>query len=257
MQYWKGKSEMRYTEAFRGEDNIEIETMVQTWQSEVPRTGFELTLTIFESLSKDFIPEGKKRKFMLDYDENKRVVQFSLFKIDDETKESSQTEKMSMIKFYDWIISFDDLEGTGLSQITAFSMQRDILEKIIKNVPYLAEKIKLKGKMRLIVDYDPQKKDVIFKHYEIKVKETKQIWHDGMSREAVLKHYGYEDTQKNGIAMGFWTKNSVPTNIRNLSDVLLNTLDFEKKAQVIFEYDPDFPRAYLKITGTKDVKKSK
>lgn len=83
--------------------------------------------------------------------------------------------------------------------------------------------------------------------------ETKKLWHDGMSREAVLKHYGYEDTMEPHVAMGFWTKESVPERIGKLSESLLSALDFNKKVQVIFEYDPDFPRAYLRIKGTKDV----
>lgn len=78
------------------------------------------------------------------------------------------------------------------------------------------------------------------------------MWGDGMSREMVLEHYGYEDIKEGNVAMGFWTKESVPERIGKLSEALLDTLDFEKKVQVIFEYDPDFPRAYLRIRGTKE-----
>ncbi len=78
-------------------------------------------------------------------------------------------------------------------------------------------------------------------------------WNDGMSREAVLEHYGYEDIQEPHVAMGFWTKGSVPGRIENLSDALTKVLDFKKRIRVIFEYDPDFPRAYLRIEGTKEV----
>ncbi len=81
----------------------------------------------------------------------------------------------------------------------------------------------------------------------------KQLWHDGMCREAVLEHYGYEDTKEPHVAMGFWTKDSVPERIKNLSDGILSAIDLKKKVQVIFEYDPDFPRAFLRIKGTKDV----
>ena len=82
---------------------------------------------------------------------------------------------------------------------------------------------------------------------------TKKVWEDGMSSEAVLEHYGYEDTREPHVAMGFWPKESVPERIKNLSDGLLSAIDFNKKVQVIFEYDPDFPRAFLRINGTKDV----
>lgn len=78
--------------------------------------------------------------------------------------------------------------------------------------------------------------------------------HDGISSKTVLEHYGYKDTTEPHVAMGFWTKESVPERIGKLSDGLLSTLDFNKKIQVIFEYDPDFPKAFLRIKGTKDVK---
>lgn len=79
------------------------------------------------------------------------------------------------------------------------------------------------------------------------------MWEDGMSREKVLEHYGYKDTQEPHVAMGFWAKETVPERIGKLSDALKETLDFKKKFRVIFEYDPDFPRAYLRIEGTKEV----
>lgn len=79
------------------------------------------------------------------------------------------------------------------------------------------------------------------------------MWDDGTSREKVLEHYGYEDTKEAHVAMGFWTKESVPEHIKHLSEALLSVLDFKKKVRVIFEYDPDFPRAFLKIEGTKDI----
>ena len=79
------------------------------------------------------------------------------------------------------------------------------------------------------------------------------MWEDGMSREAVLEHYGYGDTQEAHVAMGFWKKESVPERIGMLSDVLTEMLDLKKKVRIIFEYDPDFPRAYLRIEGAKEV----
>jgi hypothetical protein len=82
---------------------------------------------------------------------------------------------------------------------------------------------------------------------------AKQLWHDGMSREEVLEHYGYGDTKEPHVAMGFWKKDSVPERIKSLPDGLLSAIDLNKKVQIIFEYDPDFPRAFLRIKGTKDV----
>ena len=53
------------------------------------------------------------------------------------------------------------------------------------------------------------------------------MWHDGMCREAVLEHYGYEDTKEPHVAMGFWTKDSVPERIKNLSDGILSAIDLK------------------------------
>jgi hypothetical protein len=83
------------------------------------------------------------------------------------------------------------------------------------------------------------------------------MWNDGMSREKVLEHYGYNDTKEMHVAMGFWPKESVLENIKHLSEGLLSVLDLKKKVRVIFEYDPDFPRAYLRIEGTKDINSEK
>lgn len=142
--------------------------MIQVHRSGVSTTDFEKILMVLQTLSQGFIPGSKKRKFMLDYEEEEQAVEFTIFKVEDETKENSQTEKMEMIKFHGWIKSFDDLKGTGLMQTTAFSVSRDTIEKIVKNIPYLAERIQLKNKVRVIADYDPQMKEVVFNHYEIK-----------------------------------------------------------------------------------------
>lgn len=140
------------------------------WQSKVKTIDFEKNLMLMYGLSKNFIPGSKKLKFMLDYDSQQKTVYFTLFKVQEEIKDKSQIEKiekMEMIKFYDWIKSFDDLSGTGLEQMEAFTAQRSTIEKILENVPCLADKIRLKNKMRVIADYDPQQEEVIFKHYII------------------------------------------------------------------------------------------
>ena len=82
-----------------------------------------------------------------------------------------------------------------------------------------------------------------------KEKETQSSWDDGLSTEEVCRHYGYSKPE-GGVAQGFWKKKDVPEQIGELSDVLLEIMDFNRRCQVIFEYDPDFPRAYLRIVGT-------
>lgn len=77
------------------------------------------------------------------------------------------------------------------------------------------------------------------------------MWTDGLNSEKVREHYGYEESEEPGVWQGFWPKETVSERIKELPDVLTDILDFNKKTQVIFEYDPDFPRAYLRIIGTK------
>ena len=43
---------------------------------------------------------------------------------------------------------------------------------MLKSVPCLAEKIRLEKKVRVIADYDPQQKEVVFRHYEVKEKSV-------------------------------------------------------------------------------------
>lgn len=145
-----------------------MEVTKQVWRSEVQTIDFEKVLAVMEGLSMGFIPGGKKRKFMLDYDSEKRAVNFTFFKVNGKAEDESQLETMEMIKFSGWVKSFDDLKGTGLEQTIAFSVQRKSIEKMLKSVPCLAEKIRLEKKVRVIADYDPQQKEVVFRHYEVK-----------------------------------------------------------------------------------------
>lgn len=148
------------------------EVTKQVWQSEVQTIDFEKVLVVMEGLSRGFIPGGKKRKFMLDYDSKERSVHFTFFKVNEEAEDERQLETMEMIKFYGWVKSFDDLKSAGLEQTIAFSVQRESIEKMLKSVPCLAEKIRLEKKVRVIADYDPQQKEVVFRHYEVKEKSV-------------------------------------------------------------------------------------
>ena len=149
-----------------------MEVTKQVWQSAVQTIDFEKVLVVMEGLSKGFIPGSKKRKFMVDYDSEERSVHFTFFKANGEVEDESQLETMEMIKFHGWIKSFDDLKSTGLEQTTAFSVRRESIEKMLKSVPCLAEKIRLEKKVRVIADYDPQQKEVVFRHYEVKEKSV-------------------------------------------------------------------------------------
>ncbi len=145
-----------------------MQEIKKVWQSEAQTIDFETALVVMQGLSKDFVPGGKKRKFMLDYDAEERTVHFTFFKVQEGAQGSRQIETMEMVKFHSWIKFVDDLQGTGLEQTIAFSVQRESIEKMLESVPCLAEKIRLEKKMRVIVDYDPQEKEIAFRHYEVK-----------------------------------------------------------------------------------------
>lgn len=145
-----------------------MQEIKKVWQSEAQTIDFEKVLVVMQGLSRDFVPGGKKRKFMLDYDAEERTVHFSFFIVQEGAQDCGQLETMEMIKFRRFIKSSDDLKGTGLEQTVAFSVQRKSIDKMLESVPCLAEKIRLEKKMRVIVDYDPQEKEIAFRHYEVK-----------------------------------------------------------------------------------------
>jgi len=52
--------------------------------------------------------------------------------------------------------------------------QNKQIEKMLKSVPCLTEKIRLEKKVRVIADYDPQQKEVVFRHYEVKAESVQK-----------------------------------------------------------------------------------
>ena len=162
---------LMYKDEWRQQEGGEkIQEMKEVWYSEIPTIDFEKVLVVMRGLSKDFVPGGKKRKFVLDYDAEEQMIHFMLFKNQGEIEDSKSLEKMEMIKFYGWIKSFDDLKGAEIEQIITFSVQRKAIEKMLKNVPCLAEKIRLEKRTRIIVDYDPREKEIAFRHYKVETK---------------------------------------------------------------------------------------
>ena len=68
--------------------------------------------------------------------------------------------------------------------------------------------------------------------------------------DEVLRHFGYsEDTQEKGVGIGCWEKSTVFERFAKLPE-LIPYLDKNKKIRIVFDYDPDFPRALLQVTGT-------
>ena len=70
-------------------------------------------------------------------------------------------------------------------------------------------------------------------------------------REEIFRHYGYpEDTPDKGIAVGNWEKDDAFERLAFLPE-LIPYLDKSKKVKIIFDYDPDYPRALLQVTAQK------
>lgn len=67
-----------------------------------------------------------------------------------------------------------------------------------------------------------------------------------------LKHYGYpEDIPDKDVGIGLWDKSDALDRLAKLPE-MLPYLDGNKKIRVVFDYDPDFPKALLQITGLND-----
>ena len=72
------------------------------------------------------------------------------------------------------------------------------------------------------------------------------------TREELLLHFGCpKDTQEKGVAVGCWEQSEAFDKLASLPG-LLPYLDQNKKIRIVFDYDPDFPRALLQVTGLKD-----
>lgn len=69
--------------------------------------------------------------------------------------------------------------------------------------------------------------------------------------EEIFRHYGYpEDTPNKGVAVGYWEKDEAFDRLAFLPE-LIPYLDRSKKVQIIFDYDPDYPRTLVQVTGQK------
>lgn len=67
--------------------------------------------------------------------------------------------------------------------------------------------------------------------------------------EATLKHYGY-DTEIAAPAMGLWSNDGTTiSRLGKLPEVLSMYKAEKRKIRVVFDYDPDYPRALLQVFG--------
>lgn len=69
-------------------------------------------------------------------------------------------------------------------------------------------------------------------------------------REHTLEHFGYteSDVRQEGLWVGLWkVEDGILDKLRKLPDVL----DEKQKVRIVFDYDPNFPRAVIRVTGVK------
>lgn len=72
------------------------------------------------------------------------------------------------------------------------------------------------------------------------------LWPDGVNSRMVLEHYGYE--RDHDGPRGFWSNDG--TIFQRFCEIPEVIQQFGRgKVRVIFDYDPDFPRALVQILG--------
>lgn len=80
---------------------------------------------------------------------------------------------------------------------------------------------------------------------------VKDVWDDGVNARLVAGHYGYTSDEL-APTRGFWRNDG--TVLKKLSEVqeLLEKFgDPEKKIRVVFDYDPNYPRALIQVWGLR------
>ncbi len=72
---------------------------------------------------------------------------------------------------------------------------------------------------------------------------------NGPTIQNVLKHYGYHD-ESMAPTVGLWSNNGTAiARLENLPEVLSLYKAEKRKIRVVFDYDPDYPKALLQIWG--------
>lgn len=75
----------------------------------------------------------------------------------------------------------------------------------------------------------------------------------GVSEKEIWEHYGY-DMEKIHAEGGFgiWPREKAFENLKGIAD-FVKFVDKNKKARIVFEYDPDFPAAVITTAVTLNV----
>ena len=73
--------------------------------------------------------------------------------------------------------------------------------------------------------------------------------------DEVFAHFGYDHAKTPGVGSGCWPNDgkTIMRHLRALPEILEKYTDPKKKIRVVFDYDPDFPRALFQLWGLEDV----
>jgi len=84
---------------------------------------------------------------------------------------------------------------------------------------------------------------------------TPKQWSKDAARDETYAHFGYEVKHEPGVGAGCWPNDgkTIMQNLRALPEVLEQFSDPKKRIRVVFDYDPDFPRALFQVWGMETV----
>ena len=80
---------------------------------------------------------------------------------------------------------------------------------------------------------------------------TPKQWPKDAARDETYAHFGYEVKLEPGVGTGCWSNDgkTIMQNLRALPEILEQFSDPKKRIRVVFDYDPDFPRALFQVWG--------
>lgn len=80
---------------------------------------------------------------------------------------------------------------------------------------------------------------------------TPKQWPKDAARDETYAHFGYEVKLEPGVGAGCWPNDgeTIMRHLRVLPEILENYTDPKKRIRVVFDYDPDFPRALFQVWG--------
>lgn len=80
------------------------------------------------------------------------------------------------------------------------------------------------------------------------------LWEDGLNSKMVFEHYGH-DAGDRTQGIGMWPNDgTVFKRLSALPEALEHFGDPTKKIRVIFDYDPNYPRAMIQVWGMQKPK---